>query len=46
VRCGTACLRSWQICILKAPLKKMLEQLKQRPEDLSKACSGYKNEAL
>jgi hypothetical protein len=24
----------------------MLEQLKHRPEDLSKACSGYKNEAL
>jgi len=46
MRYRTACLRSWQICILMAPLKKVLEQLKHRPEDLSKACSGYKDEAL
>jgi len=31
---------------LEAPLKKMLKQLKQCLEDLSKACSGYKDEAL
>jgi hypothetical protein len=30
---------------LGVPLKKMLEQLKECLEDLSKACSGYEDEA-